>query len=91
MLNQHHFLELALPPSFPAPTWLRGGEQESKFNINVLILRRKTHITTVSLASYNYSLLGKTVKNVAAQKQKNHTLSLLYLYQINYLDFKQDL
>jgi len=64
--------------------------QESKFKINILILRRKTHITTVRLVSYNYFVLRKTVENLAPQKQKIKP-SLLYLYQNRRLHFKQNL
>jgi len=35
-----------------------------------LILRRKACPIAVRLASYNFSVLGKTVENLAPQKQK---------------------
>jgi len=98
MLNQHHFLRLgstSFLPAVPAtrrdaPQRARRGRQESKFKINILILRRKICPLTLGLASYNYSLLGKPVENLAHQKQKI-TPSLLYLYQNRRLHFKQNL
>jgi len=44
----------------------------------------------LGLAQYNFSILGKTVENLAPQKQKITPL-LLYLYQNRRLHFKKNL